>query len=48
MGRKRQQSQSKFYRLTSAGKRQLRIETESWKRLGETMAAVLCAVPEES
>ena len=38
---------AKFYRLTSAGKRQLRLETESWKRLGETIATVLNAVPEE-
>jgi len=38
---------AKFYRLTAAGKRQLRLETENWKRLGETIAAVLNAVPEE-
>src|SRR5215471_15635582 len=38
---------AKFYRLTSAGRRQLRLETESWKRLGETITAVLSAVPEE-
>jgi transcriptional regulator len=38
---------AKFYRLTSAGKRQLRLETESWKRLGKTIAVVLKAVSEE-
>ena len=38
---------AKFYRLTSAGKRQLRLETENWTRLGETIAAILRAVPEE-
>src|ERR1044071_6450982 len=37
---------AKFYRLTSAGRRQLRLETESWKRLGKTITAVLNAVPE--
>src|SRR6266850_7582698 len=31
---------AKFYRLTSAGKRQLRLETESWKRLGEAIGGV--------
>jgi PadR family transcriptional regulator PadR len=38
---------AKFYRLTSAGKRRLRVETESWKRLGEAIGGVLSAVPEE-
>src|ERR1051325_10758534 len=37
---------AKFYRLTSAGRGQLRLETESWKRLGKTITAVLNAVPE--
>ena len=38
---------AKFYRLTTAGKRQLRVETESWKRLGEAIGGVLSALPEE-
>jgi PadR family transcriptional regulator PadR len=38
---------AKFYRLTSAGKHQLHLETKGWKRLGKTIAAVLRAVPEE-
>lgn len=38
---------AKFYRLTPSGKRQLQVETESWKRHGETIAAVLSAAPEE-
>jgi PadR family transcriptional regulator PadR len=38
---------AKFYRLTPAGKRQLRLETESWRRLGSTIATVLNALPEE-
>lgn len=38
---------AKFYTLTPAGKRQLRLETESWQRLGSTIATVLKAVPEE-
>jgi len=38
---------AKFYRLTAAGRRQLRIDAESWKELGATITAVLSAVPEE-
>ena len=38
---------AKFYRLTPAGKRQLRLEAESWKRHGDMIAAFLSAVPEE-
>ena len=38
---------AKFYQLTPAGKRQLRLESESWKRHGEMIAAFLAAVPEE-
>jgi PadR family transcriptional regulator PadR len=38
---------AKFYQLTPAGKRQLRVETENWKRHGEMIAAFLSAVPEE-
>jgi len=38
---------AKFYRLTPAGKRRLRLETESWKRHGDMIAAFLSAVPEE-
>lgn len=38
---------AKFYTLTPAGKRQLRLETESWQRLGSTIATVLKAAPEE-
>ncbi len=38
---------AKFYQMTLAGKRQLRLETESWKRHGETIAAILNAIPEE-
>ena len=38
---------AKFYSLTAAGKRQLRIETEEWKSFGEVMGTVLRAAPEE-
>jgi transcriptional regulator len=32
---------AKYYRLTEAGRRQLRTERESWKRLAGAMAAAL-------
>jgi PadR family transcriptional regulator, regulatory protein PadR len=38
---------SKVLPADPAGKRQLRLETESWKRHGDMIAAVLSAVPEE-
>src|SRR5579863_8911541 len=38
---------AKFYRLTPAGKRQLKVETEQWKRLSSGVVGVLDALPEE-
>ena len=38
---------AKFYKLTPSGQRQLRLETKSWKRHGDMIAAFLSAVPEE-
>lgn len=32
---------AKYYRLTAAGRRALRVETESWNRLTAAMAAAL-------
>src|SRR5258708_3164033 len=37
----------KFYTLTPAGRRQLRVETESWKALGEAIAGILSASAEQ-
>ena len=39
---------AKFYRITAAGRRRLREETEGWDRLVAAMAAVLTARREES
>ncbi len=33
--------QARFYRLTRAGQRQLRAETESWERMAEAVGKVL-------
>jgi PadR family transcriptional regulator, regulatory protein PadR len=38
---------AKYYRLTSAGRKRLRQETESWNRLVAAIGVVLGATPEE-
>ena len=38
---------AKFYRLTAAGTRSLRKETEQWRRFSEAVAAALKSLPEE-
>jgi PadR family transcriptional regulator, regulatory protein PadR len=37
---------AKYYRLTAAGRKRLREETESWNRLAAAMSTVLRAMPE--
>jgi PadR family transcriptional regulator, regulatory protein PadR len=39
--------QAKYYKLTTAGRRRLREETEYWNRLSAAIGAVLNAVPED-
>jgi PadR family transcriptional regulator len=39
---------AKFYQLTAAGKKRLRLETENWNRLTDVMAGILSAAPEET
>jgi transcriptional regulator len=38
---------AKYYRLTSAGRKRLRSETEEWNRLAATIATILNTVPGE-
>jgi PadR family transcriptional regulator PadR len=38
---------AKYYRLTAAGRRRLREETDSWNRLAAAMSAALKARPSE-
>ena len=38
---------AKFYNLTAAGKRQLRLETEKWNRMTGVIAGILNTVPGE-
>ena len=37
---------ARFYRLTAAGRRRLKLETESWERVASAMRAVLAATAE--
>ena len=46
-GESENRRKAKFYRLTPAGKRQLKIETAHWSRLSEGVGGVMNAVPEE-
>ena len=38
---------AKYYRLTAAGRKRLRAETEGWRRVVDAMTALLSATPEE-
>src|ERR1700744_134687 len=38
---------AKYYELTTAGRKRLQLETESWNRLAAAMASALAAQPEE-
>jgi transcriptional regulator len=38
---------AKYYRLTTAGKRRLRIEAEKWNRMAEVIAGIMRTEPEE-
>src|SRR5580693_2699706 len=39
---------AKYYRLTAAGRKQLKSERQEWKRLAAAIGDVLAAEPEES
>lgn len=38
---------ARFYRLTAAGKRRLRVETEKWNHMSDVIAGILGTRPEE-
>jgi len=46
-GESENRRKAKYYRLTAAGRRRLRSETENWKQLVAAMAAALSATAEE-
>ncbi len=39
---------AKFYKLTAAGRRALRVESSQWERYVEAVAGVMRATPEEA
>ncbi|HEV2711152.1 MAG TPA: PadR family transcriptional regulator [Edaphobacter sp.] len=46
-GESENKRKAKFYRLTAAGRKQLRAETEKWNRMATLMAGILSTTPEE-
>ena len=47
-GESENKRKAKFYTLTAAGRKQLKVEAESWSRFSAVVGGVLDAVPEES
>lgn len=47
-GESENRRKAKYYKLTAAGKRQLKLETEQWNRLTEAIGTVLDAGPQEA
>ena len=46
-GQSENKRRARFYRLTAAGRRQLKSERQEWKRLAVAIGDVLAAEPEE-
>lgn len=46
-GESENKRKAKYYRLSAAGKRRLRAETEKWNRTADVIAGILGATPEE-
>ncbi len=46
-GESENKRKAKYYRLTAAGRRRLRDETEHWNRMAEVIAGILRASPEK-
>jgi PadR family transcriptional regulator PadR len=47
-GESENKRKAKYYRLTAAGRKQLKSERQEWKRLAAAIGDVLAAEPEES
>ncbi|HVW76978.1 MAG TPA: PadR family transcriptional regulator [Alloacidobacterium sp.] len=47
-GQSENNRKAKYYRLTAAGRRRLRSETEKWNHMAEAIGAILSATPEEA
>ncbi|HEY6328222.1 MAG TPA: PadR family transcriptional regulator [Blastocatellia bacterium] len=46
-GESENKRKAKYYRLTAAGKRRLRTETEKWNRMADIISGILRATSEE-
>jgi transcriptional regulator len=46
-GESENKRKAKYYRLTAAGRNQLKSETRDWNRMSETIARILATVPGE-
>ena len=46
-GQSENNRKAKYYRLTAAGRRRLRAETEKWNRMADAIGAILRATVEE-
>ena len=46
-GESENKRKAKYYRLTAAGRRQLRAETRNWNRMADIIAGILDTAPEE-
>jgi len=47
-GESENKRKAKYYRLTTAGKRQLQRETREWNQMADIIAGILNTAPEES
>ncbi len=46
-GESENRRKARYYRLTAAGRRRLRAETEKWNRMVDVIAGILRSTPEE-
>src|SRR6478735_7534312 len=47
-GESENKRKAKFYTLTTAGRKELKLETESWSRFSAVVSGILDSIPEES
>lgn len=47
-GQSENNRKAKYYRLTAAGRKRLRAETEKWNHMADAIGAILSAAPEEA
>jgi len=47
-GESENKRKAKFYTLTTAGRKELKLETESWSRFSAVVSGILDSIPEKS